>query len=226
MDEGPMHRTNWTDRLAFLGEFFRSPLQVASIVPSTRFVERQVARRVADCPGVVVELGAGTGGVTQALLSSISRSARLIAVELNPVLAARVARIGDPRLVVHCGSAEELPEVLRAHGCIAAAAVVSGLPFSTIPRARALRVLSAVERSLAPGGEFVAYHARDTLERLVAARRFRTRLELVEGCMAWINIPPLRIYRWRCVKRQAAQVDHVRNRALVQVASHEVRATA
>jgi len=205
MDDRSMHRTTWSDRLAFLGQFLRRPLQVASIVPSTRFVERQVASGVAGAGGVVVELGPGTGGVTRALLASISPEARLIAVELNPVLAARVARIPDPRLVVHCGSAEDLPEVLRSHGCAEASAIVSGLPFSTIPRTRALRVIEAIDLSLAPGGEFVAYHARDTLERLVGTQTAGSRLELVHQRMAWLSIPPLRIYRWRRVPSHAVR---------------------
>lgn len=198
-----MHRTTWADRLAFLGQFIRQPLQVASVAPSNRFVKARLARCVEGRSGTVVELGPGTGGVTCALLSRLSASARLIAIELNPALAARVARIPDPRLLVHCGSAEDLPDILREHGCGAADTVVSGLPFSTIPRARALRVLDAIERSLASDGEFVAYHARGTLERLVRSRANGGVLELVEACRVWMNVPPLRIYRWRKVATRA-----------------------
>jgi len=207
MDDRSMHRTSWSDRLAFLVQFLRRPRQVASIVPSSRSVERQLAATVAGATGVVVELGPGTGGVTRALLASVSPEARFIAVELNPVLAARVARIPDPRLVVRCGSAEDLPEILRDQGCSSASVIVSGLPFSTIPRTRALRVLEAIDRSLAPGGEFIAYHARGTLERLVGTQVEGSRLELVHQRMAWLSIPPLRIYRWRRVPSHALQTS-------------------
>jgi phosphatidylethanolamine/phosphatidyl-N-methylethanolamine N-methyltransferase len=184
--------TSWSDRLAFLQQFLRHPRQVASIVPSTRFLERRIARCVRGRSGVIVELGPGTGGITRALLESVSADARLIAVELNPTLAARVARIDDPRLVVHCGSAIDLPAVLREHGCERASAVVSGLPFSTIGRRHGRRILDAVERSLAADGEFIAYHVRGTLERLAGSR-----FEAIDSSTEWLSVPPMRVYRWR-----------------------------
>lgn len=198
----------WSDRLVFLGQFVRRPFEVASIVPSTRFVVRRVAGCVRGCAGTIVELGPGTGGITRAILGSISSvpgASMLVTVELNPALAERVRRIDDPRLVVHRGSAEDLPEILRRYGCAPASAIVSGLPFSTIPRMRAEGILRAIERSLAPDGEFVAYHARDTLERLVGAHPRGARLELVDKSMEWLSIPPLRIYRWRNASRGPAR---------------------
>lgn len=198
MSNGNKRGTSWSDRLAFLQQFLRHPRQVASIVPSTRFLERRIARCVRGRSGVIVELGPGTGGVTRALLESVSASARLIAVELNPTLAARVGRIDDPRLVVHCGSAEELPAILRDHGCDRASAIVSGLPFSTIGRRHGRRILEAVERSLDPDGEFVAYHVRGTLERLAGSR-----FETIDSATEWLSVPPMRIYRWRRAARRA-----------------------
>lgn len=192
MDDRRSAGTTWSDRVAFLGQFLRHPRQVASIVPSTRFLERRIARCVHGRSGMVVELGSGTGGITRAILASISSESRLIAVELSPILAARVARIPDPRLTVHCGSAEDLPEILRQHGCERADAIVSGLPFSTIGRRRGKRILDAIGRSLAPEGELIAYHVRGTLERLAGSR-----FQAIESSTEWLSIPPMRIYRWR-----------------------------
>lgn len=192
MANGSSLGTTWSDRLAFLEQFIRHPRQVASIVPSSRFLERRVAGCLGPGAGVFVELGPGTGGITRAILERIPAESRLIAVELNPILAGRVARIADPRLVVHCGSAEDLPEILREHRCEQADAVVSGLPFSTIGRRRAKRILDAVSRSLTPDGEFIAYHIRGTLERLAGSR-----FEAVEASTEWLSLPPMRIYRWR-----------------------------
>lgn len=192
MADGSNEGATWSDRLAFLEQFIRHPRQVASIFPSSRFLERRIARCVGDRAGVVVELGPGTGGITRAMLERLPPGSRLIAVELNPILAARVARIADPRLVVHRGSAEDLPEILREHRCERAETIVSGLPFSTIGRRRSKRILDAVSRALAPDGEFIAYHVRGTIERLA-----RSRFEAVESSTEWLSIPPMRIDRWR-----------------------------
>ncbi len=179
--------------LAFLRSFLRRPRQVGSIVPSSRFLERRVVRCAGlDRAHTVVELGPGTGGTTRALLQAMRPDARLLSIEINPRLAGIVrARNPDPRLVVHVGSAEQLREALARHGFEAPDVVISGIPFSTLPRRIALAVLEAVRDALAPGGRFVAYQVRDRvaiLGRTVfgpPARELEPR-----------NVPPMRVYRF------------------------------
>jgi phosphatidylethanolamine/phosphatidyl-N-methylethanolamine N-methyltransferase len=178
----------------FFRSFLEHPKEVGSIIPSSRFLERRVARvaRLAQAR-VVVELGPGTGGTTQALLRAMRRDARLLAIEINPKLAARVQRrIHDPRLVVHVGSAEDIGAALAAHGLDAPDAVVSGIPFSTMPRPVAISILRSIRASLAPTGCFVAYQVRDrvaVLAREVFAPPSRVELEVR-------NVPPMRTYRF------------------------------
>ena len=177
----------------FFRSFLERPKEVGSIIPSSRFLERRVARTAALRDArVVVELGPGTGGTTQALLRALRPDAHLLAIEINRRLAERVRkRLPDPRLVVHCGSAAEITDALVAHGLAAPEVVISGIPFSTMPRALALDILHSVHGALAPGGRFVAYQARDRVE--VLGRQVfgkpRVQLEL-------LNVPPMRVYRW------------------------------
>jgi phospholipid N-methyltransferase len=180
------------------GLFFRSflerPKEVGSIIPSSRFLERRVTRCARlDKASVVVELGPGTGGTTQALLRAMRPDAKLLSIEINPRLAASVSqRITDPRLIVHCGSATDLAEALTAHGLPAPDAVISGIPFSTMPREVGLGILRAIRDSLATTGCFVAYQVRDevaVLARQVFAKPSRTELEVR-------NVPPMRVYRF------------------------------
>ena len=178
----------------FFKSFLERPKEVGSIIPSSRFLERRVARNAGlDQARVVVELGPGTGGTTEALLRALRPDAKLLAIEINPRLAARVrARIADPRLVVHCGSAEDLAGAVAAHGLAAPDAVISGIPFSTMPRPVALAILRAIRDGLAPTGRFVAYQVRDrvaVLAREVFGRPSRVELEVR-------NVPPMRVYRF------------------------------
>lgn len=180
------------------GLFFRSflerPMEVGSIIPSSRFLERRVTRCARlDKAHLVVELGPGTGGTTQALLRSMRPDAKLLSIEINPRLAESVSqRIADPRLIVHCGSATDLAQALAAHALPAPDAVISGIPFSTMPREVALGILRAIRDSLAPTGCFVAYQVRDkvaVLAREVFAAPSRVELEVR-------NVPPMRVYRF------------------------------
>jgi len=178
----------------FFKSFLERPMEVGSIIPSSRFLERRVARVAGlDQARVVVELGPGTGGTTQALLRSLRPDAKLLAIEINPRLAERVrARIGDPRLIVHCGSAADITSALAAHGLSAPDAVISGIPFSTMPRSLALSILRSIRDSLAPTGRFVAYQVRDrvaVLAREVFGRHSHMELEVR-------NVPPMRVWRY------------------------------
>jgi phospholipid N-methyltransferase len=180
------------ERIAFLRNFLKHPEQVGSIIPSSQFLEKRIAR-LAGVAGsrVVVELGPGTGGTTRALLKSMKDNARLLCIELNAQFHAILRRIRDPRLILHHGSAADLATVMEEHGLDGADAVVSGIPFSTMPSATALRVLDGVYGVLVPGGRFVAYQVRGHVEVLS-----RPYFGPAEVNVELLNIPPVRIYRW------------------------------
>jgi len=185
-------RDELDEGLVFFRAFLRRPKQVGSLVPSSRFAERRILElaRVQEAK-LIVELGAGTGGTTRAILAAMRPEARLLSVEIDPRLHALLRRIHDDRLIAHLGSAEDLSEILERHALGAPEAVISGIPFSTLGRERAERVLAAITRSLGPGGRFVAYQVTGAVERL--CRPFLgepyEELEL-------LNIPPIRVFRW------------------------------
>lgn len=177
----------------FFKSFLEKPKEVGSVIPSSRFLERRVARaaRLASAK-VVVELGPGTGGTTRALLRHMAPDAKLVAIEINPRLAAQVrARIPDPRLSVYTGCAGDIGEALRAHGAGAPDVVVSGIPFSTMPRTLALDILRAVREALPVGGLFVAYQVRDRVKVLG-----RTVFGEPHSELEVRNVPPMRVYRF------------------------------
>ncbi|MBN8494356.1 MAG: methyltransferase type 12 [Burkholderiales bacterium] len=125
----------WADRWAFLSGFLQHPGEVGSVIPSSGRLERRLVRtaRLAQAR-TVVELGPGTGGTTRAFLRAMAPQARLLAIELSPAFAERLARLQpDPRLSVQHGSAERVAEYLHAHGLPAPDVVISGIPFSTMP---------------------------------------------------------------------------------------------
>lgn len=186
-------RPRRTNGLAFFLGFLRQPELVGSVVPSSRFLER----RVIDVAGVagagtVVELGPGTGGTTRAILEALPEHGRLLTIEIEPRFVELLSRDPDPRLAVHHGSAEQIRGALARHGLPDPDVVISGIPFSTMPRELGRSIIRAVWSSLAPGGRFVAYQFRGHVARLERELLGRpdTEVEL-------LNVPPMRVYRWR-----------------------------
>jgi phosphatidylethanolamine/phosphatidyl-N-methylethanolamine N-methyltransferase len=180
------------DRVVFMQEFLKHPHQVASIIPSSRFLERRIIE-LAEVRSLhtVVELGAGTGGTTRAMLSALPPSATLLVIEINPQFCGLLRRIPDARLIVHCGSAEELRETLSLYRLPAPEAVVSGIPFSTMDRIAGARILEAISSALAPGGRFVAYQVSTRVADLSRPLLGPERVEV-----ELLNVPPMRLYRW------------------------------
>jgi phosphatidylethanolamine/phosphatidyl-N-methylethanolamine N-methyltransferase len=179
--------------IAFLRGFLERPKEVGSIIPSSRWMERRITR-TADLAHakLAVELGPGTGGTTKALLAAMAPDAKLLAIEINPGFCELIQEsINDPRLIVHEGSAADIPEALVKHDLGAPDVVLSGIPFSTMPKELGIAIVRSVQSSLAPGGRFVAYQFRDVVHTL-GKQVFgpaSVQLEL-------LNMPPMRVYRW------------------------------
>lgn len=180
------------DTLAFFKGFLDNPERVGSVIPSSRFLERRIVE-TADISRarLVVELGPGTGGTTRAMLRALPPEGRLLTIEINPEFAARLAAIDDPRLINHVGSAVDIDSILAQYGLGRPDAVVSGIPFSTMPPTTAREILSSLWSSLGYGGRFVAYQFRSHV-----ARFGRELFGSPDVTMELRNAPPMRLYRW------------------------------
>jgi phospholipid N-methyltransferase len=179
-------------RILFFQGFLRRPGMVGSVIPSSRYLERRVVReaRLARAR-LAVELGPGTGGTTRAILRALPADGKLLSIEINPDFLPTLRAIGDPRLLVHEGSALDLAPILAQHGLGPPDVVLSGIPFSTMKPALGRAIVRAVSDALPPGGRFVAYQVRDRVEKLgrEVFGPAAVQLELR-------NVPPMRVYRW------------------------------
>lgn len=180
------------DTLLFVGQMARRWRTTGAVVPSSRGLTRGMVDAVGDvAPGqVILELGPGTGVFTRALAERFPH-ARLLAVEVNPTFADRLAATAPPTAEVVRGCASELPALLAARGLGPddVAAVVSGLPLLSLPGDLPERVLAAVAAVLRPGRRYVqfTYSVR-------AWRRFATPgFERRPSRKVWLNIPPANV---------------------------------
>lgn len=177
------------------GMFFRrwlaNPLQMGSIVPSSAALCRRIVqqtRRAAD--EAVLELGAGTGVVSQALLASGIPADRLFVVEIVPDMAGHLRR-SLPGVQVIEGDARRLPELLprQWHGRIGT--VVCGIPLVLLPVGEQRRFIDAIE-AVAPGRGFLHYSYCATSPLPWRRHSLTARRE------AWtpLNFPPASVWRY------------------------------
>lgn len=179
-------------QFAFFQEFLKHPLQIGSVIPSSRFLEK----RIIEVSGVglantIVELGSGTGGTTRAILNEMPRNARLLSIEINPHLHNSVRKISDNRLIAHLGNACELPSILDQYGMDRPNVVISGIPFSTMSYRAGSQVIQTISSLLAPQGRFVAYQVSKRVAELCRPLLGTGQMEV-----EILNIPPVRVYQW------------------------------
>lgn len=174
----------------FLKSFFRRPLQVASIIPSSGFLVDRVARRFDfSQPRLVVELGPGEGVHTRELLRRMHPESKLLLFELNADLVSHLKTQfqGDGRVEVIHADAVKLPEELEKRGWSQCDYVVSGIPFSMFPIKKKRKLIQAIFDSLKPEphAAFVIYQLTAELKDHV---KMFPRLQS-EYCLQ--NVPPM-----------------------------------
>jgi phospholipid N-methyltransferase len=145
--------------LLFARNFFRHPRMLGSIVPSSRFLIKQLLEPINfGRARVIVEYGPGSGVITAELLRRMRSDAVLIAIEMNPDFVSYLSSaFTDKRLRVIEGSAVSVDEILRRCGYMRADYIISGIPFSTIAAPLRERILNKTRDMLAPGGAFLVY---------------------------------------------------------------------
>ncbi|GAA4227615.1 methyltransferase domain-containing protein [Actinomadura meridiana] len=185
-------------------EFLRFPFQVGAVLPSSASLAAVAARPVADDGDpVVVELGPGTGPITQAVQNRLGKRGRHVAVEVNPRLAGLLERRW-PDVTVVRGNAVRLPEILASLE-LTADVVISSLPWASFGHDLQERLLASTLASLGDDGVFTAFayvHAKP----LPPAVRFRRRLddlfeEVEVSRVVWWNAPPAVVYICRGPRR-------------------------
>jgi phosphatidylethanolamine/phosphatidyl-N-methylethanolamine N-methyltransferase len=188
----------------FLKRWLRRPLAMGAVVPSGRPLSEAMARAtlgaMAGYDGHVIELGAGAGHVTKALLSAGIPAERLALVERDPELAAFLRRhFPGPRVLE--GDAARLPRLLGAHGIDHIAAVVSSLPLLSLPADVVSGIVQGVFESLPRGAALVQF-TYGPAPPVPRALRERLRLQANSGRRIWRNVPPAVV--WTFTRPSAA----------------------
>jgi phosphatidylethanolamine/phosphatidyl-N-methylethanolamine N-methyltransferase len=140
----------------FFRRWIANPLQMGSIVPSSPTLCGHVVKQVRRKPDqYVVELGAGTGVISRALLDSGLPPEKLYVVEIVPTMAAHLKRV-LPGVNVISGDARQLSELLppEVHNNIGS--VICGIPLVLLPVPEQRRFIDAIE-AVAPGVGFLHY---------------------------------------------------------------------
>jgi phosphatidylethanolamine/phosphatidyl-N-methylethanolamine N-methyltransferase len=181
------------DEVRFLRSWIEKPLHMGAVMPSGRVLARTMAQYVdTKSSGPVVELGPGTGAITNALIERGVDQKRLVLVEYNPGFCA-LLRDRYPQATVVQGDAYDLRDSLWNVLSMPASAVVSGLPLVTKPMLTRLKLIRDAFVALAPGAPFVQF----TYSVAPPIPKSLPGVSTEASERIWMNLPPARVWVYR-----------------------------
>jgi len=185
-------------RRAFMLAALRRPATVGAVTPSSPHLAAVLSSIVPRTgTPTVVELGPGTGAVSEVIAARLPAGSRHLAVELDAEMVAFLARSHPGLEVVH-GDARQLGSLLAERGTGGVDAVICGLPWALFDLETQRAVLGEVSTAIGTTGAFTTFAYLHGMT-LSAARRFRRTLretfdEVLVSSTVWRNVPPAFVY--------------------------------
>ncbi|HEY7005711.1 MAG TPA: methyltransferase domain-containing protein [Sphingomicrobium sp.] len=171
----------------FLRGFFKNPVMVGSVIPSSRVLIDKMLKPV-DWANtkLFVEYGPGVGTFTRPILERLAPDARLVTIDTNPDFTRYLKdSIDDSRLIAINGSAADVEKILADQGLGSADYVLSGLPFSTLPAGVGEDIAEATANVIRPGGAFLVYQFSPKVRDFI-----QPHFAPIKRGFEWINVPP------------------------------------
>lgn len=214
-------RQNLSDYRIFWREFRQTYRDTGAVMPSGSRLARALTRCIrqgatqGSASRKLLEVGPGTGAVTQQILAALRPQDRLTLVELNERFADRLRvrfreeptwQVVADRVEIVRASVEDLPEAEKYD------AIVSGLPLNNFPVELVERLVSKMLRLLSDGGtlSFFEYMAIRRAKAICSGAAERSRLRSIEAFLerllsrqefrrdrVWANVPPAWVHHLR-----------------------------
>ncbi|HXC28318.1 MAG TPA: hypothetical protein VNV38_10225 [Stellaceae bacterium] len=189
------------DYALFFGLWLQKPLQIAAVAPSSKRLAQVMAEMVdLDRPGPVLELGAGTGGITRGLLQAGCPCERLITLEREPQLAAALQR-SFPGIATIVGDATALGDHFARLGIDQLCAVVSSLPIKWFSVEDQRAIVEPALARLGPGGAFL--QMTNAFVSPIATGPLGIAGERVAH--VWRNLPPSQVWAYSALADAGAR---------------------
>jgi phospholipid N-methyltransferase len=195
----PRRKNKITHNFLFLSKFLRHGTTIASFWPSSKALSKATIKEIDwNKAKVIVELGAGTGPITDQIIKRLKPHTTFIAIERDKDFARILQERFSGHKNVHIIQADvrDLDTVLKRQGVKHVDAFISGLPTPSLPVGVRKRMLACVRRYLVDGGVF----SNITEIPFIYWKYYRTIFKDVSFQFVAINMPPGGVYHCRACK--------------------------
>ena len=202
--------SKFSDTLLFTKKLLAKGRAIAAVSPSGAIISRMMARQVDfSQPGVIVELGAGTGAITRAIIEQLQPHHRFIAVEIDSDFV-DILRQRFPQYTVLKGDATNLAGPLHHLGVKQVKYIFSGLATPSLPVRGQERLHHWMRQMLDPNGTFVqiTFVPLHSPRRHLFQRYYSRLFHSVRFTPVWRNVPPGGVFTCRGIRERIAPKAH------------------
>jgi phosphatidylethanolamine/phosphatidyl-N-methylethanolamine N-methyltransferase len=181
------------DEVRFFRSWMGKPLSMGAVSPSGKALTRRMASFVdPDCHLPIIELGPGTGVVTEALLERGVAPERIVSIEYSADFCRLLEQRFDGVTIIE-GDAYALEHALAGRIAGPVGAIISSLPLLNQPASRRSDLVQAAFDRLMPGRPFIQFSYGFTSPIPSDPDRFST------AHTGWVmkNVPPARVWVYR-----------------------------
>lgn len=182
----------------FLKQYFKAPRTIGAVAPSSKWLaEKMVGDIDFENANCIVEYGPGTGVFTEKLLEKKKPDTILFLLETNKEFCTQLRKKYESNhsVIIVYGSAEHVDSYLKKYGIKKVDYIVSGLPFTSLPKDVSEEILLKTRNLLGKDGMFITFQY--TLLKKALFDRF---FEKIEHERVYLNIPPA--YVLKCQRLQ------------------------
>ncbi len=173
----------------FLFEAVMHPSMVGALFPSSKRLAYSLTQQLStNPPGLVVELGAGTGAITAALIDKKNLFHQLIVIERSAKLSSHLIQ-RFPGLSIIQGDARQLHKLINQSTSAPIQAIVSSLPLRSLSPSIVKKIGIEINHVLIKGGLYIQYTYSLWGKPLCPSPQ----LKLIHQKWVWKNLPPARI---------------------------------
>ncbi len=172
----------------FLKQFFTNFKHTGAVLPSSKALTCKMLKGIDfSKPLRILELGPGTGCMTESMLSQMHQKSELVCIEINPLFCKELKKFeSDKKFTLHEASALDISTLL---GDDKVDFVVSGLPLANFEKTEIACIFQEIEKILKPDGKYIQFQYTLKLNQL-----FKNTFQKVSKSFAFFNVPPAFVF--------------------------------
>lgn len=178
--------------MSFFLEYLKHPAKIGAIVPSGKWLAKKMVESIhfekCNC---IVEYGPGTGVFTEEIIKRKRLHTTFMVIEQNKSFYKRLEKkfANVPNLILINGDAGDIEKYMVQYQVKQVEYIVSGLPFTSLPKSVSETILNATNKVIGKRGRFITFQytllKRDFFEQYFRIGNIAFELK---------NIPPAYVF--------------------------------